>query len=252
MRLSNLHEAAPDFKSFQQWLQDNNISIKDLITNISSNPPDGRGGNANFWIIPNSPYGLRIVRRNSSSNQPNLQSTDDPFPDENFGQAIAKLSDNITIVKLQQGSPLGLKHGAWRNEEDGLRKEIQSFKAKLIQTASLPVESYVKLIQQLQYINNKGYTMDPSKPGNLLIDNTGFHLVDLNQSNSGYRNDPGEIIIMAMGGNYYFSQYLSEDQEAIKAAQLVIKKCEQAAAMANTPIKMDSSVDYSYKLARLK
>lgn len=237
-----------NYSEFQQWLVQNKIDAKSLVQNITQNLPDHRGGNANFWYIPNSPFGLRIIRTNKSDIE-ELQPHDNPFGDMNVGQAIANLGPKIQILRVQKGSPAGAKFGMHKLTPEEQQKELVVYAQKIIDAANIPQEAYNQLLQNIIQLNKKGYNIDPSKPGNLLIDpDKGFNLVDVIKSN-GQPDNAGYIIVMLMN-NYYFNKISSPETQ--QAARTIIKKVEIASQLTGLPLEKDqSSTRYSYELAGL-
>ena len=119
----------------------------------------------------------------------------------------------------------------------------------MIDASNLPQEAYNDLLNKIIILNQRGYSIDPSKSGNLLIDpEKGFNLVDINKSNKS-EDHAGYIIVMLMGGNYYFNKI--SNPETQEAAKKMIKKVEIASKITGLPLNKDSSTQYSYNLAGL-
>jgi len=238
-----------NYSELQQWLAQNKTDAKSLVNDITKNPPDYQGGNANFWYIPNSPFGVRLIRFSQSEDLEELQPHDNPFGDMNFGQPIANLGPKIEIVRLQKGRPAGAKRAMNRLPPDDQQKELAIYVQKLIDAANMPQEAYNKLLENIIQLNNKGYQIDPSKPGNLLIDpGEGFNLVDVNTSTNNKKDNAGFIIVMLMDNGNFTKISSPETQQA---ARTIIKKVEIASKLTGLPFPYSSSVEYSYKLAGL-
>lgn len=238
-----------NYNELLKWIQNNKANIGQIIQQMQQRNPDGQGGNANFYKIPNSPFGVRIIRSNYPEANPQLRPVTDFLPDDNFGQPIAQYGDNIQIVKLQSGIPAGMPYKA----KTGDQKAVEQFANQLQIASQIPEEEYARLLQSVMKLNSKGYVIDPSKPGNLLIDpeTNKFNLVDINKnSNPNYQNTAGEIIVMLLN-NYHFSNYFKDDPEKQKFAQQIIKKVELASEKTGFPMGQGSSLDYSYKLSGL-
>ena len=236
------------FSDLNQWLQQHNTTIQQVVQKLQQKPPDGKGGNADFWAIPNSPFGIRVPRGKVSQNAV-LLNPGDTHPDMNFGQPIGNYG-HIQILKLQSGNPAGMEHGSHNFAPDAQSKAIQNYKNRLEDAAKLPQESYDKLVKQFQYLNEKGYRIDPSKPGNLLIDPIkGFNLVDIAKSSEGQKNSPNEIIVMLLD-NFNFNKYnLNQDPKYQELAKIIIKKTQIAANNSKIEFGKSGSSDYSMKLA---
>jgi len=239
-----------EYEDFSAWLQNQGVDAHTLIDQLSKKPPDHSGGNANFWYIPQSNFGLRIVRRGNSEKLLPMQKQDDALKDMNVGQPIANLGNGIQILKTQLGSPAGPKHLFHKMKQEEQTKELEIYKNKIFQSSQMPQSAYDALMQQLVVLNQRGYRIDPSKPGNILIDpSKGFNLVDVNKSENGSLNNAGDIIVMLMGGNFHYPKISSPEIQ--QASQIMIKKIEIAAQKANLPLTKGPSVNYSYSLAGL-
>ena len=237
-----------EYDDFVNWLQSQGSDVYDLVKQLSQKPPDHHGGNADFWYIPQSKeFGLKIIRGSNISST--LTQQHNPFGDMNVGQPVASLGNGVQIVKLQQGHPAGPKTSHRKLSDDEKSQDLKAYRDKLFQTAEMPSKAYDNLLQQMIKINQLNHSIDPSKSGNLLIEpGKGFNLVDIGKTErQGYKNNPGEIIVMLMGGNHTFPAIKNPETE--KAAQTMIKKVEAAAKKVGIDIVRTSSVDYSYKLA---
>lgn len=243
-----------NFESFQQYLQKSGMTFPELLQRLQAQQPSGKGGNADFYKIPGTDFGVRVVRRFSNPDKnPQLQAAHDPHEGENVGQPVAHYGNNVQVLRLQQGKPAGFPYGIKQNDPDEEQKALGVFRQQVLHAAQMPDQEYERLFTQILKLNQRGYVVDPSKSGNLLIDpNTGrFNLVDLNkkEAENKYTNNAGEILLMLMG-NYHFSKYFHSDNEMKTAAREIIKKIEAASQKTGLPLnRSNSSVDYSYKLA---
>jgi hypothetical protein len=177
-------EQNANYENFVQYLKDNNLNINQLIQNLSRTPPDHEGGNNLFWYIKGSPYGLRMLRKmNLGTKDYNQTQFDqmnkhqDELEDIHVGQPVANIGKDIQIVKVQKGEPLGVKY---KSKEDK-KLLMNDFARKILMAAKLPQSAYDKLVQDIKTIHERGYRIDPSKPGNLLINNQGFGFVDVSK-----------------------------------------------------------------------
>lgn len=244
-----------NYVEFQQYLQQIGMTFPELLKKLQMNGPTAKGGNADFYEIPGSEYGVRIERWGSNNLSTNLSTKlepeFDPHKGENFGQPIANYGDNIQILRLQRGQPAGFPYGLKNNDSSAEQKGIETLKQKITQAAAMPVQAYEILFDQILRLNQKGYQIDPSKSGNLLIDfdSKRFNIVDISkQKNSDYKNNAGDVLVMLMN-NFYFAKYLRSDAEMRVAAQMIIKKVESASLKSGLQIDRNGGVDYSYDLA---
>lgn len=244
-----------DVSVLNQYLKQHGMSFPQLVQQLQAGKPTGQGGNADFYKIPDTNYGIRIKRRAATTDttDPQLAAAHNPFGDENHGQAVANFGNNIEVLKLQGGKPAGIRYKRGGNNPD-TTEDIDEFRQQILHAAAMPQEEYNRLLKSIVDLNNKGYQVDPSKSGNLLIDpNTGrFNLVDLNKADQGstYRNTGGEIIIMLMGVNA-FSKHLYKDEEMKKASMQIIQKVEAAAEASGMEMRKDySGSKFAYSLAQ--
>lgn len=179
-------EQTANYEGFLNYLKDNNLDINTLIRNLSRTPPDHEGGNNLFWYIKGSPYGLRMLRKINLGTKDYNQTQFDPMnkhqdelEDIHVGQPVANIGKDIQIVKVQKGEPLGVKY---RSKEDN-NSLMNDYIRKITLAAKLPQSAYDKLVYDLKTIHKRGYKIDPSKPGNLLINNQGFGFVDVSKQN---------------------------------------------------------------------
>lgn len=242
-----------DVSVLNQYLKQRGLTMPQLIQQLQAGKPSGQGGNSDFYTIPDTNYGLRVKRRGFKADQgdPQLAAVHNPFGDENHGQAVANFGNNVEVLKLQGGKPAGIKYR--RGSFENTPEDVEEYKQQVLHAAAMPQEEYNRLLKSIVDLNNKGYQVDPSKPGNLLIDpNTGrFNLVDLNKTEKGstYRNTAGEIMTMLIANNP-FSQHLYKDEEMKRAAMQIIKKMEVASQVSGLEMNDYSSTKFSYSLAK--
>lgn len=236
-----------DLSTFQHFLQSVGVTFEQLLAKLKMNPPDAQGGNAVFYKIPNSEFGIRILKHNTNKglDSAKLEPANDPLAGHNFGQPIANYG-HVQIVRLQHGLPAGVPH-----KHPDRNVAVNQFRNQIIAAANMPQEQYNALLSKIMLLNQRGYCVDPSKPGNLLIDKNQFNLVDIGPLNTEkYRNTAGEIIVMLMH-NYEFGKNFSNDRDMILAAQQIIKKVEAASQATGLPMGQGSSLDYSRALAQM-
>jgi hypothetical protein len=168
----------------------------------------------------------------------------DQFGGANFGQAVVTYGD-MEIVKVQHGKPAGI--GNPRNPSAG---EVKDFKDRIALAASLSEKAYDKIFSDMLKISSKGYSIDSSKPGNLLVDAGGFGFVDLNKlreikdpRKSGTRS----VAVMLSGNPNNFNKFLSNDAEAVRMLGVIEEKLTAAASKAGFSTEGVSEV---FELAR--
>lgn len=237
-----------NFNAFQDYLTATNQQFPELLKKLLDSKPTAQGGNANFYRIPNSEFGVRIVR-GLNDPSPELTPAEDDFGGENLGQPVAHYGKKIQVLRLQHGTPAGMPFRYNQEGGIGIEAGIATFRNQLSTAAEIPQQEYDRLCKIVLDLNSKGYSIDPSKSGNLLIDSQSgkFNFVDINKSES--KNTASDIIAMLMD-NYHFSKFLNHDPKMKKFAREIIKKVEIAAQKTGLPIGENSStLDYSRKLS---
>lgn len=237
-----------NFNAFQDYLTATNQQFPELLQKLLDSKPTAQGGNANFYRIPNSEFGVRIVR-GLNDPSPELTPAEDDFGGENLGQPVAHYGKKIQVLRLQHGTPAGMPFRYNQEGGIGIEAGIATFRNQLSTAAEIPQQEYDRLCKIVLDLNSKGYSIDPSKSGNLLIDSQSgkFNFVDINKSES--KNTASDIIAMLMD-NYHFSKFLNHDPKMKKFAREIIKKVEIAAQKTGLPIGENSStLDYSRKLS---
>jgi hypothetical protein len=243
------------YEDFLRIARETGQDPEELIRQTLGRDRDQFGGNADFRRLPGLPYGLRTQRHgwDGAPTDAPLAPVADPFPGENFGQPVAASGRN-QIVKLQAGKPAGFPSVYDKSSEQGVAKARDEFFERLQQAAEMPLDAYVKLMKQIQYINSRGYCVDPSKSGNMLVDPAGqsFNLVDLNKKNDqSPNNTAGEVAVMLMN-NFWAAELVGNDPRAKEWLRAIMNNVKKAAQMAGLPMGGSSSLDYSHQLAGVK
>lgn len=213
------------FDELKTWMANNRISdLSQYLQQLIQKKPDASGGNNNFWYIPNSNFGVRVPR--SGGNFGTFTKTQDAFPNDNFGQVIATIG-NIEIVKMQTGSPAGMPHRWWKQDEKTQAGFRPQYKEKILTAAKFPQSAFDDICRKLLTLAQGGYQIDPSKPGNLLIDPTkGFNFVDVSPGQRQPR--ASDIANMLTGGGNAFEKNLGQDEEAKQALGTILQKLQVA------------------------
>lgn len=256
MRLNLLYEnTTTDLATFKQYLQQSGLTFSQLLKKLQTGKPSGCGGNADFYEIPGTEFGIRVIRwagPGYGSESDKLEGVHDPFEGENLGQPIAQYG-NIQILKLQHGTPAGMPFRYDRKGGVGVEAGVKIFEQQILAAASFDIKEYVRLMQSIKSLNDKGYQIDPSKSGNMLIDvkRGRFNLVDISKrcERSNYKNSADEIAVMLIN-NFEFDKHLKQKPEMRQAARQILQKVAAAAAESGLEMGDDSSIQYSYKLSQ--
>lgn len=250
--------AEENFDTFQQYLQQSGMTFPQLLQQLQASKPDGSGGNADFYKIPGTEFGIRVIRRGwdltTDEDPQELTAAHDPFDGENYGQPVAHYGKNIQVLRLQSGSPAGMPFRYNKPGGVGTEAGVQKFRQQILAAAQMPLEEYERLMRSIIELNNKGYVVDTSKSGNMLIDaeRGRFNLVDLNRRSekSSYRNSADEIPMMLIH-NYEFNAHLKNDPAMRQAARQIIQKSQAAAQSTGLSMNDDAgSFQYSRELSQ--
>lgn len=208
----------------------------------------GQGGNATVYGM-NDDYVLRVPnKRGGKVKFEKAEKIPDPFPDRNYGQAVAKAGE-ATILRKQSGVPAGVPYGETRNSSPEAKA---TYRKSTERAANMPQEAYTRLAHDFQYLNDHGYQFDPSKSNNLLIDSDGkkFNVVDLNPRGGSYRNTAQEIAVVLMDNAYANYGDVTGDAEMQQWRKQIISKVRTAARETGLPIdENDPSFNFSKRLA---
>lgn len=211
----------------------------------------GRGGNATVHSIPGEEeLVLRVSRRGGfSSGEEDVlaraERVENPFGDMNVGQPLARVG-GATVLLRQRGEPAGMSTSepAFKRED---RDEV--YRARIEAAAQMPQSAYDRVAGDLLRANQLGYTWDPSKSNNILIDRAGgrFGLVDLSPRSpkSGYANTAGEVV-SCLVGNTHASRASHLDQDLVGPRREIIRRMMLAADRVGLP-RGDSPNDSSYR-----
>jgi hypothetical protein len=227
----------------------------------------GSGGNAEVFTVEHYPrYVVRIPRLLDLDHAPKFGAPniiDDPlFEGRNFGQAIAEFKNGVAVLLKQQGIPIGVPPYLRKRREE---PDIQEKNDKLYEdstrfVASMHEEAYRELIMDMEFLNNAGKRIDPSKSNNLLVDvkNNKFNLVDISDNNQRRnRNKPTEAVVVLLDNSYGYIYKGQKEEELQKNRRIILDKLLTAAENLGVPflhdrsdgIEGDSSLRYSLKLA---
>jgi len=243
-----------NFEQFQNYLRNTGMTFEQLLQKLRSGRPDGVGGNAKFYRIPGTEFGVREVSSSwgvRDTSHPKLVAAHDPFDGENFGQPVAHYGNNVQVLRLQHGSPAGKPYGINKKDAQADDRAVQAYRQRIFDAANLSDGAYERLMMQIIKLNEKGYKVDSSKSGNLLIDprSDRFNIVDLNPLQDEKHNNNGGDIILMLVDNFFFEKHeFYNDPEIAKAGQEIIKKVERACNKTGLSLGDNGSADYSREL----
>ena len=144
-----------------------------LISKLNSciKPENFLGGGAEASVYKiNDNYVLRLLGSETSVKSPNFRPVIDIFEGRNFGQAVAA-SNGCTINRLVKGVPM---YKCLETDPVVYLKRLRKF-------SKLSDKTLEQFVEDVAFINKKGYRIDSSNPENFLYDciNQKIGIVDI-------------------------------------------------------------------------
>ena len=149
--------------------------VFDLDKKITKKNLLGSGSEADVYNI-NNDYVLRILGGENKIKNHKFVPVEDIFEGKNFGQAVAKNDEGITINKKVNGTKI------YNIRENNPKKYME----QLREYSELPDETLENFVSDIAFINSKGYRIDQSNPENFLYDrvNKSIGIIDLQKQDS--------------------------------------------------------------------
>lgn len=222
--------------------------IGGTVARLMQQKPDASGGNARFYRLPGDQLGMRVVTwHDLPPHRPDyrLRYADDPLEGRNFGQAAATYGPEgradapVQVVWLQHGDPAGAQRSRISDPA-----EVEKYRRKLEAAADFPVDAYSQAMEDMKFLHSKGYSVDPSKSGNLLIDSNAGRLGFVDVAPGTYRA-PGSVIGTMLADNYSFAETLAADPGARSLLRGIVDKTTRAAKETGLPLD-DGSSSWAY------
>ena len=170
-------EAANDKTALPDWRP----LVKDLESKINKRNFIGGGSEAKVYNIDDN-YVLRLRCGEKSVKGQKFTQAEDIFEGRNYGQAVAVgTNPNITICKKVPGKQLYVIA-----PHTDYKVDVKNYMENLKKYASLSDEALENFVENVAFINSKGWTIDHSNPENFLFDEkTGkINILDLHEKNS--------------------------------------------------------------------
>lgn len=144
----------------------------------------GYGSEGSVYPIPIKGlenYVIKIANNFDGKNITKLSKLINSFPHRNFGQAIAKMGDDVLILRRLNGEAL----------DKCFIKDIHSCYKML---ADAPQKTFDKYAQKIKIANKYGYLFDGGNPGNILISpKNSLEILDLSKNPVG--NMLGDLLM---------------------------------------------------------
>lgn len=166
------------YDKFRKSFKALNISEVDFIKKcMRRNMQIGIGGHGDVFKIPIKGfenYVLKVFRERREIGK--LEKVKNDFPNNNFGQPIAKFGEDYQILRKINSTPLSRYNEPFYDME--LKDKAERY-YKLL--SNLPQKSYNNFIKQIKIANKQGYIFDPGNLGNIMIKGTKLSILDLNK-----------------------------------------------------------------------
>ena len=221
------------FEAFSKWAQethftDNALNIIDETGSIL-----GDGFEGTTYSIPgNEQWVIKQFKRGNYLQQslkgPEIKKIKDISPDLNIGQAIAsvkipmndRFAHHLYVLKKQTGISYGvaLSNSDFYTDATS-KKHLESLK----KMSELPISSYEKLLDDITYINKRGYKIDANNPYNFMVDweNQSVKFVDIaDRLDDKKTRQYGDVLFALLDGDFGYNFKFSKrpEQEKIQAS----------------------------------
>ncbi len=253
------NEAFYNFSALTGRLNEANVKTQqDFLKNCIEPNLIGKGQNSKVYRFNNKLLDNWVIKVDVNYNyEDNLSSALTQIPDEfygyNMGQPIAKIGDNIQILKKIEAKPHSIKNWS-EHRRQGLPIEQQDAKAFLKDVkdiAKFPQEAFDEYARKLKLLDDKGYKADSFNPNNYMIDlkNKNLFIIDA------YKYAPDEhinskydlicpLIDFPNFERFYDVMNSAEKQDYLTATKVLTKKCTIAAQKAGLKTTEDVFLDF--------
>lgn len=174
-------------------LVNSEVSSKDILASINPSNKLGEGyANAVYRMNGNDDFVLRLPKEPGLIPNERLTNVHDYWPEGNVGQPIARMG-NVEVLKKVDGR--AIKEAPRQEEMGGLRNVIsrQSPQARHARQerviAGMPQSAYDNFASDLVELSKRGRYFDSVNPGNVLISDQKFSIVDVGSTPIKIGND---------------------------------------------------------------
>jgi hypothetical protein len=231
------------FEAFQSWAEKTDFlsSIQNIFE--KKNFMDAGSQNYIYKIPNNDTFLLRVSQKISLpkllSEKLSIKKSIDPFRQNNFGQEIALVGDNISVIIKQTGRPNGMKKWVKSYTKNLFsKKDIPEFIENLELVAKMDQNAYNTLAKELQLLFRKKYSFDHINPRNILIDEKMqiFNIVDIAPFKKLFHK------ISKGNSSNYILMTLMDQRQILKAFDLSNKKQKIKIKLAAKQIKNKTKI----------
>jgi hypothetical protein len=146
---------------------------------------------------------------NEKLKQPQITEIKDILPELNAGQFIASVKiplgenycQHFYVLKKQDGASYGVPYDL-RNTV--CASTVEKHLEALSQMANMPMETYEKLVDDIQYVTEKGYKFDSGNPYNFMLDTEKqrINFVDIADKKKDKDTQFGEVLFALLDGDF--------------------------------------------------
>lgn len=179
-------------------------------------------------------YLIKVPKKHSGKVKGELVTIEDPLPEINVGQSVAKIGE-ITVIKKVPGETYLPSLGTYLRQSP--KQIITQYKHATVLAAEMPQEGYDNLAKLLLELDQKGIRID-NAPGNLLIEkNKSFNPIDLhyNTNNEHSGHNVADTLQILLRDYHNFTEHLTpkmaESLHTIVMKTFTAAKKEGLAAM---------------------
>jgi hypothetical protein len=229
------------FEEFEKWAEETNF-IDNALKMINETAPIlGSGFEGTTYAIPGcDKWVMKEYKRASllpeGLKRPRITKITDVSPKLNIGQFIASVkipvgpsySQQFYILKRQNGKSFGVPYSDRDTVSDF---NVQKHKESLKELASFPIETYKKLLDDIEYVNNQGCELDCVNPYNFMVDSDKqtINFVDANDRRREKGIQYGDVLFALLDGDFAHSfnasnRPQSEKDEASKYSREICSK----------------------------
>lgn len=152
-------------------------SEKDFLNACLKSTKLGSGQEGSVYRIPFKnfkKYVLKVIEGFDFSSVEPIEKMTDDFPDNNFGQPIAKLGEKVLILRKLEGKTLSSLIPESPSYSHNLEQKTVDYYKMM---ASMPQESFDDYVKDITTLNKKNRSLDPNS-GNIILKDKKFQITD--------------------------------------------------------------------------
>lgn len=249
-----------NFSAYLKKAKEANInSAKDYMDNCVEKNIIGTGQNSVVYKFTNPIMDNWVIKVNTKHNDFAGSFSHNPvqIPDEfegfNMGQSIAALGERVRILKKIDAKPHSIKDWS-SHRRSGVpikQEEAQNFLEDVKNIARFPQAAFDEYAQKLKMLDDKGYKADSFNPNNYMIDykKQKLYIIDFYKYDvDAHLNTKYDLFCPLVDYSNFERFYTvmndAQKKEYINSAELLAKKCTNAAKNAGINLSEDTFRDF--------